>query len=355
MAENDSGEKTEEPTAKKLSDARKKGQVFQSRDVVTAVVLFATFTVIRLYIPTIYRDLRDFLRFVLDQFLVEEPLSSKLFFRFMFAAMKDSLPLLLTTMASAILATIAQTRGNISWDLVKPDFSHLSPARGIKRVFSLRNLVEVLKNILKIVILLAFSWLIVKKDIVPLARMMDMNLQVSVQALASMIFDLFVRVMGAFLAIAFVDFLYQRWQYHTDMKMTKQEVKDEYKNTEGNPEIKGRIRRIQRARAQQRMMQAVPQADVVVRNPTHLAIALKYDPDRSNAPVVLAKGKDSLALRIVERAAEYDIPTIENKPLAHALYPACEVGREIPPEFYGAVAEILVYIYRQEGKEEMFR
>ena len=160
--------------------------------------------------------------------------------------------------------------------------------------------------------------------------------------LLQMAFQLVLKTCMAFTVIAFFDYLYQRWDYEKELKMTKQEVKDEYKQTEGNPEIKGRIRRIQRQMALSRMMQKVPEADVIVRNPTHFAVALKYDPDRHGAPVVLAKGQDELALRIVKAGEENGVFIIENKPLARALYASCRLDQEIPAEFYGAVAEILI-------------
>ena len=171
----------------------------------------------------------------------------------------------------------------------------------------------------------------------------------------NMVFNLVIKICMAFTVVAFFDFLYQRWEYERDLKMTKQEVKDEYKQTEGNPEIKGRIRRIQRQMALSRMIQKIPQADVIVRNPTHFAVALKYDPDKSGAPIVLAKGQDELALRIIKAGEENGIAVIENRPLARALYASCELDREIPAELYGAVAEILVFIYKASHREDMFR
>ena len=170
-----------------------------------------------------------------------------------------------------------------------------------------------------------------------------------------LVFELVLKVALAFAVVAFFDYLYQRWDYENNLKMTKQEVKDEYKMTEGNPEIKGRIRKLQRQMALSRMMQKVPDADVIIRNPTHFAVALKYDPDRHGAPMVLAKGQDELALRIVRVGEENGVFIMENRPLARALYDSCEVDREIPPEFYGAVAEILVYIYRESHREDMLQ
>ena len=160
-----------------------------------------------------------------------------------------------------------------------------------------------------------------------------------------------IRIAIAFIAVAALDFMYQWWDYERRLKMSKQEIKEEYKQTEGDPQVKGKIKQIQRQRAQQRMMQQVPGADVVIRNPTHFAVALRYKPDRDNAPIVLAKGQDELALRIVKVAEEHKVAVIENVPLARGLYADTELNQEIPPEFYGAVAEVLVYIFRLNGNQ----
>ncbi len=217
----------------------------------------------------------------------------------------------------------------------------------------MKKIVDLVKNLIKIAILLVLLYNIMKSDLSPISRMFDMPAMNSTAYMLKLVYDLVVKVCIAFAVVAFFDFLYQRWDYENNLKMTKQEVKDEYKMTEGNPEIKGRIRKIQRQMAMSRMMQSVPQADVVVRNPTHFAVALRYDPDRNSAPVVLAKGQDYLALRIVRVAEEHGVSVLENRPLARALYASCEVEREIPPELYGAVAEVLVYIYRLNHRDEM--
>ncbi len=222
-------------------------------------------------------------------------------------------------------------------------------------MFSLKSVLELIKNLIKIALLGVLLYNLIKDDIVQVARMIDMPPLNAYVQLLQMAFQLVLKTCMAFTVIAFFDYLYQRWDYEKELKMTKQEVKDEYKQTEGNPEIKGRIRRIQRQMALSRMMQKVPEADVIVRNPTHFAVALKYDPDRHGAPVVLAKGQDELALRIVKAGEENGVFIIENKPLARALYASCRLDQEIPAEFYGAVAEILIYIYRASHREDMFQ
>ena len=218
--------------------------------------------------------------------------------------------------------------------------------QGFKRLFSLRSVIEAVKGILKITILLVLIFNYFKKVALSFAQFLDMELGESCAILFEDIINLVLQIAVAFVALAFFDYLYQWWDYERQLKMSKQEIKEEYKQTEGDPQVKSKIKQIQRQRAQQRMMQQVPQADVVIRNPTHFAVALRYKPDLDNAPVVLAKGVDELALRIVKVAEEHQIATVENVPLAHALYDSTDLNREIPPELYGAVAEVLVYVLK---------
>lgn len=348
-------EKTEAPTAKKRGDAKKEGNVFQSKDAVTVVMVLGMFSIIRIMLPYIYRDSRSFLEGCIALLALDAPLSSQLFRQLLYEIIRASLPLLLAAALLAIIGHGAQTRFNISMTPLKPKLSRLSPLSGIKRIFSMKNFVELIKNLLKITLLIVLLYTIVKKDILRIARMPDTDILLSAASLLNMIYELVLRIALVFLVIAFFDYLYQRWQYERDLRMTRQEVKDEYKQTEGNPEIKSRLRGLQRQRAQSRMMQQVKDADVIIRNPTHLAIALKYDPDKQAAPIVLAKGADYTALRIVETAESYGIASVENKELARAMYPVCELNREIPAEFYGAVAEILVYIYRKSNRDELLK
>ena len=351
----DTSDKTEEPSEHKLSEARKKGQIFQSQDVVTAVCLFVTILVTNRMIPKLEARYGEYMKQVIA--LVGEggnPIGRGLARDFLKMALVGIIPICLSAAIAAILATGVQTRFLNVMDLVKPKFSRLNPANGIKNIFSLRNLISILKNILKIVIIVALAYSMIKNDIVTIARTLDMGLQQSASILLKILYDLLMRVCLVFAVIAAVDFMFEKRQYHKQMMMTKQEVKDEYKMLEGNPEIKGRIKNIQRQRARERMMQDVPKADVVVRNPTHVSVALKYEPKKSAAPIVVAKGLDSLALRIAKVAEENGVPCVENVTLARALYGKCKIGGEIPPEYYGAVAELLVFIYRQQGRLDTF-
>ncbi len=231
-----------------------------------------------------------------------------------------------------------------------PKFERLNPIKGIKNLLSLKSLVELIKNIIKIIILSVILYQIIKGDLRAVSRTIDMNVMDSSVYVLNSIMDMVMKVSIVFLAIAGFDYFYQWWDYERQIKMSKQEMKEEYKQTEGNPEIKGRIRNIQRERARSRMMQSVPTADVIIRNPTHFAVALRYDIEKDNAPVLLAKGQDELALRIVAIGEEHGIYVLENKPLARGIFASTKVGEPIPPEYYGMVAEILVYVYRMNNK-----
>ena len=352
MADQD---KTEQPTEKRIRDTREEGNVFQSRDVVTVAVLLVVTMIIRAMLPRIENELHIFLNHVMTLIGGDpaEMISRQLFLEFIRTAAICALPAAVVAAVVEILAAGVQTRFNFSQKAARPKFSRLNPANGIKRVFSLRGLMGLLKNIVKIIILFYFAFTMIRDDIIPIARTMDMPVAQGASELFSLMYDLIIRIIMAFAVIAAVDYMFERRQYTKDLMMTKQEVKEEYKMTEGNPEIKGRIKRKQREIAQRRMMQQVPQADVVVRNPTHYAVALKYEPHKMAAPVVLGKGVDSLALRIVRVAEDNDVPCIENVALARSLYSACEINEVIPAEFYGVVAELLVFIYRQQNREDL--
>ncbi len=259
-------------------------------------------------------------------------------------------PMLAASALIATAVTFAQTRFLVAGERIKPKFSKLNPLSGFKRVFSLRSVIEALKGLIKIAILLVLIYNCLASVISTAANFMYTDLGAACGALFDLIVSMLLQICLAFTAIAFLDFLYQRWEHERQMKMSKQEIKEEYKMTEGDPQIKGRIKQVQRAMAQQRMMAQVPQADVIVRNPTHFAVALRYKQGEDSAPVVLAKGQDELAARIVAKAEESLVPVVENVPLARALYAQAEVNQEIPPELYAPVAEVLVYIFKLDNK-----
>ncbi len=252
----------------------------------------------------------------------------------------------LTIIVVSVAATFAQTGMLVSAEALKPKFSKINPIQGFKRLFSLRSVIETLKGILKIILLL---WLVYNNLMNMLSenhKYLYTDLAEGITHIYDGILKMIFQIIIAFAVVAAADYLYQWWDYEQQLRMSKQEIKEEYKQTEGDPQIKGKIKERQQQMARSRMMQQVPQADVVIKNPTHFAVALRYHPDTDNAPIVLAMGQDELALRIIQVAEENQVAVVENVPLARALYANAELGREIPPEFYGAVAEVLVYIFR---------
>lgn len=357
MAESNGQEKTEQPTGKRRREARSKGSIPQSKDIASVAVLYGTFFIIGKMLPTIYSTVTQYMTWIYDGIGGDMTnfISYQFFALTVISILKCALPLLLTAMILGILANGVQTRFNIAREALKIDFKKLNPLKGIKNLFSLKKILELLKSSLKIIILMVLLYNILKDEIPLVARMFQMTPMNSMIRMLNVISNMVTKVCLCFTVIAFFDYLYQRWSYEKNLKMTKQEVKEEHKQTEGSPEIKGRIRRTQRQMAMSRMMQKVPEADVIIRNPTHFAVALRYRPGQDRAPIVLAKGQDELAFRIIRVGEEHEVSIIENRPLARALYASCELDREIPAEFYGAVAEILVYIYKAKNRVDMFQ
>ena len=346
--------KTEKATPKKRRDERKKGNVMMSRDAVAVATLLGSLAMVRVMSGTFVEQIQNFFR---NCFLLAAGVESGALFdtkAVLYSYLRTfvivAVPFLLVTVLLAVAATFAQTRLLVTGEALRPKFSRINPLQGFKRLFSMRSIVEALKGILKISILLYLIFSYFVKVATGFARFLDMDLTQACSLLFQDAFTLVLQISVAFVVLAFFDYLYQWWDYERQLRMSKQEIKEEYKQTEGDPQVKGKIKEIQRRRAQQRMMQQVPQADVIIRNPTHVAVALRYDADRDNAPVVLAKGLDELALRIVKVGEEHHVAVVENVPLARSLYAGTELDREIPPEFYGAVAEVLVYVLQMEKK-----
>ncbi|MCL2748063.1 MAG: flagellar biosynthesis protein FlhB [Oscillospiraceae bacterium] len=354
MPAGSSGEKTEKATPKRREDARKKGQVLKSTEVNTAVTMAAMFGALALFGAGVVRGILELLTYYLSTQLDSEltgltiPALINDAIGRMFGAMW---PLLLVAVLAGVAVNLLQVGFFASGELLRPKFSRISPAKGLKRIFSLRSIVEMLKAVLKISIVTYVVYSEYMDRFGAFPHMMAYDVATSTQAIFDMCLSVAFKAAAALAAIGVADYLYQWYDYEKNLRMTKQEVKDEYKMVEGDPQIKGKIKRRQREMAALRMMQAVPEADVVVTNPTHYAVALKYDDKASPAPVVIAKGKDLLAGRIKERAREAKVEIVENKPVAQALYLTVEVGRQIPEELYQAVAEILAYVYnlRKQG------
>ena len=350
-----SEEKTEKATPKKRSDQRKEGNIFQSKEIIIAASLVVCFVAFRLYYPiiesTLSNSLKSFFSMVGTMDTINQSDLSSIFIKCIISFAFAVGPLLLIAAFVSILATVVQTKGLVSFKSIRPKFSRMNPLNGIKNMVSLKGIMELLKSILKIVILFYIIYLTLEDEVLKLPKMIDMSLSETVSEIGGMLWNIAIKVMIAFAFVAAADFMYQKWSYEKQLRMTKQEVKEEYKMTEGDPKIKGQIKQKQQQMSRQRMMQAVPEANVVIRNPTHYAVALKYDPEKNIAPVIVAKGEDFMALKIIEIAQEYDIPIMENKPLARALYAEVDLDREIPSEFYNPVAEVLAYVYSLKEKE----
>ena len=326
-----------------------------SKDAVAVVSLLGTFATLWLLTSAFAQQMGGFMALCLAT-IGEEPqevgsLSGELAVHGLWAMAQTVGPVVVVAILCAVGATFAQTRFLVSTESMKPKFSRLNPLEGVKRLFSLKSLVETLKNLIKIVILMVIIFLSIRDMFLESSSYLYTDLTSAVAHLVEVAGGMVVRICIAFVAVAALDFFYQWWDYERQMKMTKQEVKEEYKQMEGDPQVKGKIKEIQRRRAQQRMMQQVPGADVVIRNPTHFAVALRYKPDQDDAPIVLAKGQDNMALRIVQIAEENKVTVIENVPLARALYAQTELNQFIPPDLYGPVAEVLVYIFKLNDKK----
>ena len=353
------GNKTEKATPKKRRDERKKGNVFKSQDAVAVASLLGTFATLWLLTGAFAQQLAGFMTLCLTSAGGQPQeignLSVELPVQGIMVIARTVGIVALAAILCAVAATFAQTKFLVSTESLKPKFSRLNPLEGFKRLFSLKSVIETLKNLIKIVVLMAIIFLSIRDMFLESSRYLYADLGAAAAHLVQMAWGMVMRICIAFVVVAAMDFFYQWWDYERQMKMTKQEVKEEYKQMEGDPQVKGKIKEIQRRRAQQRMMQQVPGADVVIRNPTHFAVALRYKPEQDEAPIVLAKGQDSLAARIVQMAEQHHIPTIENVPLARALYAQAELNQEIPPDLYEAVAEVLVYIFKLNGSNQLVK
>ncbi len=353
MAEDDDS-KTEQPTGKKLGDARKEGNVAQSQEVKTAAILVAITVVVWMIAPFVMVRLEAYLSRFLEQAYAirvadEASMMSVVRDLAVNVGLLMAIPLVFM-LAVGLTSAIGQTGWMVVTSKLVPDLNKLNPMNGLGRMFSLQAVVELGKSIVKTVIVGALLYLVLHGHIAELALLPTMDMAAILNYLQHLLLRLLFAVVFLQVAIAISDWFYQRYSFLKKQRMTKQEVKDENKQTEGDPMIKSRIRSLRMSRARQRMMAAVPKADVVVTNPTHYACALKYDADTMNAPTLVAKGKDLIALRIREIAEENDVPVVENPPLARALFAAVELDREVPPEQYKAVAEVISYVFRLKGK-----
>lgn len=341
------GDKTEEPTSKRRSDAKKKGQVGRSTELSTAFVLLIGFFTIKMLAQSIYNELYAYTTYIfghLDQTLDVENIVN-LFLEASIVFGKTALPIMLAIMLIGLGINFFQVGLNFNTEKLEPKLSNLNPINGVGRMFSKRSLVELVKSLLKIIVIGAFLYMVLKDQILAMPQFIYYDLDTSLGQMINIVLKMAFQICGVIMVVGVLDYGYQKWQTTQDLKMTKQEVKDEFKQTEGDPQIKGKIRQKQRQMAMSRMMKEVPKADVIVTNPTHFAVALEYHKGMT-APKVLAKGQDLVAQKIKAIGRENHVPLVENVPLARALYRTTEIGDFIPQELYQSVAEVLAYVYR---------
>lgn len=348
------GEKTEPATAKKLKEAREEGQVAKSKELSSAVDLIVLFVILKVFISfigenllnvfaLIYNKIPDFINDSaggMNTFLARTVINNVLLL-----ILKILAPVLIIGLITCILINIVQVGWKVTAKPMKPKPSKINPLNGFKRIFSKDSVFELVKSIAKIVLIIYVAYSSIKDHQNELFILYEISLMQAILLVGDIVINTGLKISLIYLVLGIADWVYQKHKFNEDMKMTKQEVKDEYKNTEGNPEIKGRQRSKMREVSQRRMMQSLPTADVVITNPTHLAVAIKYDAEVHSAPIVVAKGADYLAMKIREQAKEHHIEIVENKPLARMLYANVEIGAEVPPELYQAVAEVLAFVY----------
>lgn len=352
MASGDTGEKTEKATPKKRKDAREKGQVKKSTEVVTSCMLMGLFGVLRIMGPQMMTTTMGMLKrylsgsaFVtLDVGGIVNVLMHAVFTFFIVMA-----PLFGGAVIIAVLANYVQIGWLFSSKALEPKFDRMNPLSGLKRMFSIQSLYELMKAVFKLIIVIVIAYLQVKSHMPLILRTMTMGAMESIKPIFVAICNTCFTISGALAVFSIVDYVYQWFKYEKDLKMSKYEVKTEFKQMEGDPQIKSKRQQKHREMAAKRMMQSVPDADVVITNPTHYAVAIKYDEEIKDAPIVLAKGQDRLAQRIKEIAAEHNIEIVENVEVARALYASCEVGSEIPTNLYQSVAEILAFVYKMKN------
>lgn len=352
----DGPDKTEEPTAKKLSDARSEGQVAKSNELISASGLATLFIVLKIFTGYIGKSFIDsFIKaFMSIDTLAKEdmsiPLVSGIIGDMLINILLICLPVLTLATLVAIVVVLVQVKWKISFKPIMPKFGKINPISGFQKILSKDKIVHLFIEIIKILLISYIAYTTLKDEWQLLFQMYDMKLEQAILLIGNLVINLGLKISLFFLVIGFGDLIYQKIKFKKDMRMSKQEVKDEWKNSEGDPQVKNKIKQRMREVSMRRMMQNLPKADVVITNPTHFACAIRYDKETSDAPVLIAKGADYLAEKIKEVAREHHIEIVENKPLARMLYYNVEVDAEIPPELYQMTAEVLAYVYGLKNK-----
>lgn len=348
------GEKTEKATPKKREDSRKKGQVLKSQDVTSAIVLLCVFLFFFFASGFMRERFFTFFKQSFTEYVTVKDFDTDkvglIYIEVLIEMAFILLPIMMIAVVAAIAANLLQFGWLFTTESLKFDLKKIDPIKGLKRIFSIRAIVELMKSILKITFIGTVTFLIVWSNIDKVLGLAFKTPWDTLSTVAQLTALMGITASFTLLFISILDFFYQKYDYEKNLKMSKQDIKDEHKNSEGDPLIKSRIKQQQREMAMRRMMQEVPHADVVITNPTHYAIAIKYDDGEMDAPIVVAKGVDFIAQKIKMIAKEHDIVMVENRPLARALYDQVEVDNHIPEEFFKAIAEVLAYVYRIQRK-----
>lgn len=358
FADGEGGEKTEPATQKKLDDARKEGKIAKSKDLTQGIDLLVLFLLIKVFVGYMSERFMALFDSTLGRMAEFMAINQKQVSMQAFSTVLNNVilelfliiwPFLVFGFVITFIVTVYQVGWKVSAKPMEPKLSKFNPINGFKRIFSKDSLFELLKSIIKVGVIAYVAYTNIVDEADNLFVLYEIDLNQAIALVGNIIIEFGIEISVIFIVIGIADYFYQKWKFGEDMKMTKQEVKDEYKNTEGDPQIKGRIRQKMREASQRRMMQDVPKADVVITNPTHFAVAIKYDAEVSKAPIVVAKGEDYLAQKIKEVARENNVEIVENKPLARMLYHNVDIGAEIPPELYQAVAEVLAMVYHMKN------
>jgi len=351
FAEGDGGEKTEQATPRRREDARKKGQVFKSADLNSAVILLTGSVLLYINMTWMVDCLKSFTSlYILDRTLQDFSIqyASELLLEVIYIMARLLCPIFVGTFIAAFAISYLQVGAVFSTEALAPKLERINPLEGFKRVFSRRAVMEMFKSLFKVGITGYIVYTVIKKYYYLFPRFLDMELVATSKVLGAVLFEMAMKVAVCFVILGLLDYIYQWYEHEKSLKMSKHEVKQEYKQSEGDPLVKSRQRQIQREFAMKRMMSEVPKADVVITNPTHFAVAIKYEFGVMDAPVVVAKGQDFVALRIKEIARQNGITIVEDPPLARTLFYSTDLGDVIPEDLYQAIAEILAFIYKQK-------
>lgn len=353
MADKPAQERTEKATPRKRAEARKEGKVARSQDLSSMAILVFGIAALYFILPSSLDKIESFARFMFANAGSHSISATNftLYFRTALTTFAVSIgPILLLLATIGVAINLLQVGFMFTTKPIEPKLDKLDVVQGLVKLVSLRSLFELLKNVAKLAVIGLVAFFAVKSELDTVPILPDLSVSQILGTFGAAAFRVAIKCSIALIVIAVIDYAFQKWEFEKQLRMTKQEIKEEGKDTEGNPQIKGKIKQLQREQSMRRMMADIKKADVVVTNPTEFAVAIQYDSDTMDAPTVIAKGQRLVAKRIKELAKEYEIPIVENKPLARALFKTCEVGMQIPPKFFKAVAEVLAYVYKLKGR-----